>query len=104
MYATDNEGLYPPSLDRLYSHVPEKCYMKKLPECCGRSYTFWEENLPFIFPYSYKTQPYGYRISDDLKNFTLWCPLEKTHTGTTSLPDYGCWPQYSPVKGLMMKP
>ncbi len=75
MYATENKGNYPPSLEYLTADK----YIKALPEC----------------PVSYTT--YKYISSSRPDNFTLSCSVENSHRGIT---DEGCWPQYTQKRGL----
>ena len=85
MYATDNEGKYPPSL-RLLVENSDYQYIKKIPVC----------------PSSHSS--YGYEVSQDSYNFTLWCGKERSHSKTYPYNKNGCWPQYTPGEGIILKP
>jgi len=104
MYATDYEGLYPPSLEYLTRNdITVMAYMKALPKCPGPGPTFWQDNFSYIFPYN-PSEPYGYTVSDKSDNFTIYCGKEKTHINYGDLiSQEGCWPQYTPGEGLKLK-
>jgi len=87
MYATDFQSDYPSSIDMLTKNVTPSggTYMKALPRCpaCRLSYT--------------------YEVNHSLNNFTLWCGGERSHIDTGVVDAQGCWPQYTPEKGLIFK-
>lgn len=89
MYATDNNGDYPTNLSFLTSNVItnyDQTYMKNIPLCPRCS------------------APYGYQCADQFDNFNLWCGSPKTHIDTGKVHIKGCWPQYTPSKGVKYKP
>jgi len=77
MYAEDNDGLYPEKLD-LLNMKPRVC------PCCE--------------------EVYNYEHNDSFDNYTLSCGKPESHIKTHSVTDNGCWPQYSPHKGIMYNP
>ncbi len=88
MYATDNEGYYPPSLEYLTKgdkngdvYIGNR--VKAMPEC----------------PVS--LTGYKYVFSSKPNNFTLCCGVENSHSAI-GCPE-GCWPQYTPGRGLEYK-
>ncbi len=99
IYSADNHGNYPVNLDKLLEKNFEGKYkyMKTLPVCPGP-----EDGTPWqrILTVSYKRQPYGYKSTTNLDNFTLWCGSPETHIKTGNVPFVGCWPQYSPGIGV----
>ncbi|HPZ10069.1 MAG TPA: hypothetical protein PL110_18405 [Candidatus Eremiobacteraeota bacterium] len=98
MYATDNKGNYPVSLDKLV----ETKHMKELPTCPGPEDTSY---LKRILKGNYQRKPYGYKSTNKPSpNYTLWCGDPGVHAETGIVPSKGCWPQYAPDKGIIMKP
>jgi len=88
MYATDNNGHYPPSLEYLTKNTdsePGTCYLKTLPLC----------------PSSRLKYSYGYIVNNNPDNFTLWCTVKNSHMYAL-LPYNRCYPQYAPGEGLIV--
>jgi len=79
MYAADNEGHYPASIE----YLTKTSYIKAIPPCPG----------------SIKT-PYGYIYAVKPDNFTLWCSGVKVHN---SVGVEDGFPQYNPGNGLRTK-
>ena len=109
IYATDNNGRYPLRLDKLV----ETGYVKTLPTCPGRGHfsgilvwpvTVWPDFI--IGMDEGHGKPYGYTASspDSINTYTMWCGHPKTHSNTDLVLKDGCWPQYTPDKGVMFKP
>ncbi len=84
MYATDNMGVYPPSLDKITESNPDGGYMKIIPIC----------------PASRLKCSYGYIVSTNPNNFTMWCKGVNTHWNAGGSDGY---PQYTPGQGLILK-
>lgn len=85
MYATDNTGDYPPSLEYLtHSEETTGSYMKTIPIC----------------PSSRAKISYSYIRADSPDNFTIWCNKPDAHKNTDLKTG---WPQYSPGQGLKTK-
>ncbi len=85
MYATDNGGNYPPTLDCLICTVGiPGGYMKTIPIC----------------PSSRAKKSYLYIRSDTPDNFTLWCSYPDAHKNAGLKTG---WPQYTPGQGLKIK-
>ncbi|MEQ8186692.1 MAG: serine/threonine-protein kinase [Candidatus Eremiobacterota bacterium] len=86
MYATDNKGNYPPSLEYLTKNTdsnPDSSYMKTLPLCPSCHLT------------------YSYSVNNNIQIFTLWCTRKNSHI-YACLPYNKCYPQYTPGKGLIV--
>ncbi|MEQ8222454.1 MAG: serine/threonine-protein kinase [Candidatus Eremiobacterota bacterium] len=91
-YATDNMGLYPSTLSRLLEKNKDKGpYINKIPICA--------KNMPhYLINFRNKnySQPYQYKVSEDFRNFTIWCTCNHIDCGI----EQG-YPQYTPGKGLI---
>jgi len=88
MYAEDNEGHYPPSLDHLTQNPGDVPYIKKLPVC------------------SHHQSSYDYNFNSGPDNFTIWCAKPEAHRTYRFytydlMPEGECWPQYSPGEGII---
>ncbi len=88
MYAEDNEGHYPPSLDYLTRNYKDGPYMMKLPVC------------------AHHQSSYGYNFNSGPDNFTIWCAKPESHRTYRFytydlMPEGECWPQYSPGEGII---
>ncbi|MEQ8221530.1 MAG: hypothetical protein ABRQ37_04455, partial [Candidatus Eremiobacterota bacterium] len=84
MYATDNKGDYPPSLEYLLENTSPSGtnYMKTLPLCPA------------------SRLKYGYILDNNPNNFTMWCNGVNTHINAGMGNGY---PQYAPGQGLIFK-
>jgi len=80
MFATNNEGHYPQSLDELV----EKGYIKEIPAC----------------PASGKPYIYSFQIKPDF--FLIKCGEKNTHVDTGSVSE-GYYPVYNPSEGLVLR-
>jgi len=87
MYATDNEGYYPPSLEYLKMNITPS----------GGSYVKWLPLCPSC------KKPYNYEYADHPDNFTLCCGGGQAHIATGTVSSEGYWPQYTPGKGIELK-
>jgi serine/threonine protein kinase len=93
MYATDYE-LYPDSLEKLVEGTNGGQYMKYIPECPNKKQSITGK----IFPPKIKPPKYEYIVSEDHKNFTIWCLA--SHKGAGQKEGY---PQYDPGHGIILK-
>ena len=85
MYAVDNEGAYPPSLEYLIKNTSDGAwYMKTLPVC----------------PVS--KSGYSYSVNRDNQNYTIWCTIVEAHINA-GLPPLASYPQYTPAQGLILE-
>lgn len=85
MYAEDNEGYFPPTLD-----VLKKLYMKSIPVCpvSGKPYIYIGKKI------------YINNLNDN--NFILYCSKPDVHIKADSIKQKGCWPQYISGKGIIL--
>jgi hypothetical protein len=67
MYAVDNAGNYPPSLEVL---IPK--YLPDLPVCMEKPKDSDTEKI-FKAKYNFRYDGYGYEVSADHRNFTVYC-------------------------------
>ncbi|MEQ8221174.1 MAG: hypothetical protein ABRQ37_02645 [Candidatus Eremiobacterota bacterium] len=86
---------YPPDLASLLNSGKKGTYLKELPQCGANKNYYWP------LPYSKNSPFYGYILSDKADNYTIWCNGSGVHRWV-HLPSDGCWPQYTPDKGLML--
>ncbi len=86
---------YPSDLNSLLKSGKNGPFLKELPQCNAKRYHYWP------LPYRDKSPSYGYIISAKKDNYTIWCNGSRIHSGA-GLPLGGCWPQYTPDKGLML--
>ncbi|MEQ8173065.1 MAG: hypothetical protein ABRQ38_29540, partial [Candidatus Eremiobacterota bacterium] len=86
MYAVDNEGAYPPSLESLLKKTsPDGTgYMKILPVCPASK------------------SGYSYSVNSDNPNYTIWCTIVDAHMNA-GLSPLASYPQYAPAQGLILK-
>ncbi len=86
MYATNNSGNYPPSLDYLTEDYGDGPIMKHMPECpaCQKPYIYAAEN------------------SEKENDFMLHCGEKNVHKDADIEGD-GYFPQYTPGKGLILE-
>ncbi|MEQ8221534.1 MAG: serine/threonine-protein kinase [Candidatus Eremiobacterota bacterium] len=120
MYATDNNGDYPPSLEYLtkitdtdpgssyvnsqpmYSkdnkgnYPPSRDYLVTITD--SESGTGYIKSLP-LCPSSNLT--YSYSVNNNIPTFTLWCTEKNSHI-YADLPYNRCYPQYAPGSGLIV--
>jgi len=84
MYAADNKGVYPPSLEYLLENRSPSGtgYMKTLPLCPA------------------SRLKYGYIVDNNPDNFTMWCNGVNTHCNAGTPDGY---PQYAPGQGLICR-
>lgn len=93
MYNTDNK-LYPDSLEKLVEETGTGAYMKYIPECPNKK----ESITGKIFPPKTKPPGYEYTVSENHKNFTIWCLSDHRSTGLKA-----GYPRYTPEQGLILK-
>jgi len=98
MYSQDYNGDYPPSL-KLMDQFYGGCDTTHVHEFDENGETIVNT---LICPKS--SYDYIYKVSNNFKNYTLWCGKEKTHVKSGKVYKEGCWPQYSPGKRIMYKP
>ncbi|MEQ8189934.1 MAG: serine/threonine-protein kinase [Candidatus Eremiobacterota bacterium] len=90
MYHTDNKELYPDSLEKILAKTDTGIsYIKHIPECPNRKKS--------IFPSKTEAPSYGYIVSGDHKNFTIWCMGSHRHYLQAG------FPRYAPGQGLILK-
>ena len=97
-YSESCNGSYPPSLD----YLTKGNYLTYIPHCSPSPSGTLEAILPEVFG-NKSIVPYGYEVSSDCHTYTLWCNMKNRH----SVPGWvkeGCWPQYTPEKGLRLTP
>lgn len=82
MYATDNDGDYPLSIEYLTKNDGNSCgsYIKSLPVCPKTNIV-----------YGYNTAP---------EKFILYCGHPDAHINIKNISTKGYWPQYTPKEGL----
>ena len=98
MYATDNKGHYPSSIEYLTAQSPEGKvpYMRKIPACIT------PENYREKFLAAFGKNPqksYKYVVAQEPDNFTIWCTVNNGHFA--GYPEG--YPQYAPGQGLILK-
>ena len=111
MYATDNKGDYPPSLEYLTKNTdynPDSTYMKSRIVYASRDDVIkntdynpdssYMKPLP-LCPSSHLT--YSYSVNNNIQTFTLWCTEKNSHI-YAGLPYNKCYPQYAPGSGLIV--
>ena len=88
MYATDYKGEYPPSLDYLTANLGGQwgSYMKSIPLCpsCEKPYNYQKVEV------------------DGSGVFILYCGGTNAHSATGKVGD-GNFPQYTPLKGILLR-
>ena len=92
MYATDNNGNYPPSLGYLTMKLEN-----------GGQYMKFINLCPEVSENNGKSGDYIYISSASPDNFTLICPVPGGHISTGVVSEEGCWPQYIPGEGIKYK-
>ena len=80
----EDKGSYPVSLEELVGDKVNKSYIDVIPSCPAYGVS------------------YGYEAGPD--RFTLWCNEKISHHHTGTVSKDGCWPQYIPGSGVMLKP
>ena len=103
MYATDNKGYYPPSLDRIAVESGTfRPMMDKIPLCPARY--DWDNKLYNKIRPPDKSPHYLYTVSGNFDNFTLCCNTPNIHRRIKKGTRNDCWPQYSSQCGLLSGP
>lgn len=103
LYAKDNKGHYPSSLDKiLIKSGRYKPLIEKIPFCYARHD---RDNKLYNKRKPEDTSPhYRYTVSYMRDNFTLWCNTPGIHVKSKEVSRNGCWPQYSSRYGLLLAP
>ncbi len=102
LYAQDNGGLYPPSLDKILVKSGKFTpLIKKIPLCYERHKI--DNRLYSKIRSENKSPHYLYTVSGKFDNFTLCCNTPLIH-GIYKNSNKDCWPQYSSQCGLLSGP
>ncbi|MEQ8171552.1 MAG: hypothetical protein ABRQ38_21870 [Candidatus Eremiobacterota bacterium] len=103
LYAQDNKGYYPPSLDRILAKSGTfRPSMDKIPLCPARY--DWDNKLYNKIRPPDKSPHYLYTVSGKFDNFTLCCNTPNIHKRIKKGTRNDCWPQYSSRSGLLSGP
>ncbi|MEQ8222826.1 MAG: hypothetical protein ABRQ37_11025 [Candidatus Eremiobacterota bacterium] len=103
LYAQNNKGYYPPSLDRLVVKSGTfRPLLDKIPLCPARY--DWDNKLYNKKRLSDKSPHYLYTVSKNFDNFTLYCNTPNIHKRVKKGTRNDCWPQYSSRSGLLSGP
>ena len=101
MYAQNNDGCYPPALDKILVKSGKfKPVIREIPLCPGRQ----DRIKNFREIQENKSPDYLYTVSEKLNNFTLQCNTQKVHLKSRKVSRTGCWPQYTSRDGLLLVP